>query len=500
MQCPFDRHRLLAKSPRIDALKTELAMLENELNNMEAVESHLVMQLETLQSSMQKHRSRVAQLRSDCAPIASIPNEILTAIFEAGPTTHEDREGYAMCISHVSRLWRNIALATYSLWSAIRVDCLCTGIGQLRMLELFIARSHGKPLDIAIDLVRDDDDDTWDDLCDQTETIFSLVPRWRSLRIFGNIREDVFNVLSPLRHVGAPILETFEVKIESSTGEPDNFDEPLLLFQGGAPRLTHVEIDEISITACQPPLSSLISLRLHHPPIPYDADRYRYMLAASSNLTDLQLVGNVVNTTQLYIIATSRTSSIKVPSLRSLTVSPSWSTGSFTIYSLLASLEIPSLESLTIRCCPWKNHVSEFQEVFRNYGPPLYPLLRSLTLQFADFTQPGAMWFPAVLPSITHISLIGCKSPGRFLSLLLPVPSRHHGGQADESDMFPLLSEISLAVIDMADFLIVCSIVSNRISRPITCVRFHYRDFGNIPEDNLKWLRERVQVQQVCES
>jgi hypothetical protein len=218
------------------------------------------------------------------------------------------------------------------------------------------------------------------------------------------------------------------------------------------------------------------------------------MLVASNHLTDLQLVGDVVDTGQLYMIATSPTSSIKIPTLRSLTISPSWSAGSFTIYSLLASLETPALESLTMRCCPWKNHISEFQEVFRNYGPPRFPLLRSLTLQSADFDQPGAMWFPSMLPSITHLSLIGCKSSARFLSLLLSWDDAGDEGTTsikdDDSDSvaLPLLTDICLTPMDMPDLVVICSIISDRILRrtPITCVRFQFRDFNNIPQDRLE--------------
>jgi len=503
-------HVISPLSSRMNVLKDDIARLEGEFAHMATVEDYLVMQLETLRLSMQKHQSRINQLRSDCAPIASIPNEILVAIFEAGISAYEDREEYAMCISHVSRLWRNIALATPSLWTSIHVNCECIGDGQLRMLELFTARSHRKPLDITMDLVRDDDADSWDELllCEQTDIVFPLVSRWRSLRVSGTFREEVFNVLSPLRHLYAPILEAFEVKVESSAVEPDEFDEPLLLFQRGAPRLTHVEIHEISLTACEPPLSSLTSLHLHHPPNTYDIDRYRHMLVASNHLTELQLVGDIVDTGQLYMIATSPTSSIKIPTLRSLTISPSWSAGSFTIYSLLASLETPALESLTMRCCPWKNHVSEFQEVFRNYGPPRFPLLRSLTLQFADFDQPGALWFPSVLPSITHISLIGCKSSARFLGLLLSCDAADEGllctapiKDYSDSVALPLLTDICLAPMEMPDLVVICSIVSERILRrtPITCVRFHIRDLSNIPQDRLEWLRERIQVK-ACES
>ena len=427
-----------------------------------------------------------------------------------GPPIPEDREEYAMYISHVSRLWRDVALGTHSLWNSIRVDCLYNGEGQLRMLDLFIARSHEHPLDITIDLVRDEDGYYWG-LSAQTDKIFPLLSRWRSLRVSGNIREDVFDALYPLRHVYAPVLQAFEVKIEPSASEdPDDFDGSLLLFQGGAPKLTQIEMHEISVVACQPPLSSVVSLRLYHPPSPYRIDQYRNILTASSNLTNLRLVGDIADTGQLYMAATSRMT-IRVPSLRSLTISPSWSMDSCTIYSLLASLETPLLQCLTMHCCPRKNHVSEFQEVFRNYGPPRYPLLRSLTLRSADFAQPDALWFTLALPSITHLSLIGCNSPARLLRQLLPydleLPTHKDKNYfirdrnlsvKDESRLIdlPLLRVICLSPIDLADFVVLCDIISNRVARgtPIATVQFASKDLNAIPEDKLEWMRERVRV------
>ena len=518
--------------PRANALKKDIARLENEFGLMQATERDLVIQLETLQSSMHILRSHIDQLRSDCAPVGSLPNEILVAIFEARPSKFEDREGYAMGISQVSRLWRSIALSTPSLWNSIRVDFLFAGEGQLSMLDLFIERSRKSPLDIVISLERDEDDHNWHEFWEQTEKIFPLVSRWRTLLILGQIRNDVFGALHDLDRSKAPMLELFEVRIESPIEAQTAFDEPLLLFQGGAPRLAQIEIHEISIAACQPPLSSITSLRLHHPPHPYNIAQYRGILVAANNLSDLQLFGNIINARELYAVATSRTALIRIPSLRSLVISPSWSTGPFTLYSLLASLDTPALEYLTLHCCPWQNHVSEFQEIFRNYGPPRYPLLRALTLRYADFSQPVAIWFTSMLPSITCISLIECKSSARFFSLLA---GNHRFTKVDKwadndtdsdndtddeyarkrnvieeetalvedetnSVHLPHLLGICLLSIDITGLLGLCDVISQRASRgiPIAYLQFASTEVSHIPSDKLEWLRERVRVE-VCE-
>jgi hypothetical protein len=491
---------------RTNSLMNDITKLEGELVTMAAAEQDLVIRLESLRSSMQELRFRVNHLRNHCTLIGSIPNELLGLIFESGPSAIDDGGEFAMSISQVSQRWRNIATATRSLWASIRVDYLSIGEGQFEILDMFIARSLDHPLDIAIKLGRDEDEDEeyWEGFLDQTSKIFPHVSRWRSLCISGNIREDIVDALEPLESVEAPMLEAFEVKIKSSPErEADDFGEPLLLFQGGAPKLIRIAIYEISIFSCQPPISSVVSLRLHHPPNIYDIDQYRSLLNGSSNLTDLELVGNIVDTDQLYMVALSE-EKIEIPSLRSLTISPSWSTASFTLYGLLASLDTPTLESLTLHCCPWKSDVSEFQEVFRNYGPPRYPHLQSLSLYFADFSQPVALWFTSVLPSITRIALIGCKSPARFLRLLLPSDNcviehiASFGAIQDQPNTvnLPLLRDVCLSSVHSAELDILCDMILDRISwaTSIASVQIPSKHFSSIPEERWKWLQHRVQI------
>jgi hypothetical protein len=451
-----------------------------------------------------------------------VPTEILATILDLGVAScdHEDREAHALCVSQVSRFWRDIALATPALWTAVRVDYLLTGESQLRMLDLFLKRSRECPLDITIILVRDEDDDCWDELSELTSKIFPLISRWRSLVVCARFREDVFDALEDLGDAEASILETFCVDITLSGEEEENSYEPHLLFQGGAPRLTHIEIHKVLITTCQPPLSSLVSLHLHHPPCLISIDQYRDILLASHDLANLELVGDIVDIGELYMVAVPnvpKTDMITIPSLHSLTVSPSWSASSFMLYSLLASLETPALECLVLYCCPWKDHVSVFQEVFRHSGP-WYPLLRSLTLKCAYFGEVKAMWFTLELPSITHISLINCTSSACFLALLLAGDHRpladHHGpdtntddsGQGSSSGQdlsdsvhMPLLQDIYLSVFDLEGFDILCDIISQRISRgiPIASVQFGSSALGKIPMDKVGWLQERVHVN-VC--
>ena len=255
-------------------------------------------------------------------------------------------------------------------------------------------------------------------------------------------------------------------------------------------------------------LSSLISLHLGNHHNPYDINQYRSILTASSHLTDLRLLGTIANNGELYMAATSITSLIEIPSLRTLTVAPSWSEGSRLLYSVLASLHTPALESLAVQCCVAIDHISEIQDVFRNFGPPRYPQLQSLTLQWANLSYPGPVWFPAALPSITYLSLLACESPGRLLNLLIPFEDHPIAAKIDAprnlmranygSDVagFPSLRDIYICSMDSEDLAALCHLISNRISRntPIVSVQFPPTTISKIPQDQLEWLRERVRV------
>ena len=439
-----------------------------------------------------------------------IPNEVLVEIFHAVPFTLEDRsrEEYAICLSQVSRLWREIALGTRSLWTTIHVDYLSIGDGQLSYLDLFLSRSREFPLDILIHLVRHSDDEYWEEFLPQMRKIICLISRWQSLHLFYNIEGDIHAALHPLGVVAAPVLEVFKVKYVLSSNELDDDYVPLILFGGGAPRLAHINI-EIPITACQPPLSSLISLHLRNYHNPYDIDQYRSILTASNHLTDLRLLGTIADAEELYMTAVSKTYLIEIPSLRTLTVAPSWSERSLSLYSVLASLHTPALESLAVQCCMTIDHISEFQNVFRNFEPPRYPQLRSLTLKWANLSHPGPFWFPAALPSITYLSLLSCKSPGRLLNSLIPFEGHPIAAEIDApcnlmranyaSDVadFPSLRDIYIRSMNSEDLAALCHLISNRISRntPIVSVQFPPTTISKIPQDQLEWLRERVRVE-----
>jgi hypothetical protein len=355
-------------------------------------------------------------------------------------------------------------------------------------MELFIERSRPSPLDIVIDLTRPWNHDEYTEcLPPKLDMILPLVPLWRSLSVSGNISEDMVDVCTCLGALHAPLLESFEVILEADLDDRHQFNDYALVFQGGAPRLRHVKVQGIPLASCQPPLASLFSLHLYILPEPMDIDRYRGALTASHHLSDLHLVGDVVED-QLISLTLPGSSLISAMSLRSLKIS---AVDAFALHNLLVNLESPALEHLTIVCFPRMAHVPAIADVLCRADK--YPLLKSLSLQSADFNQPGTTDIVSNLPSVTSISIRSCNSPATLLRLLhLPDP-RHPADAVN----WPLLQIVALSPVGLEELNALCAVILNRISCgcPIACVQFDPYTFRTIPSKRLQWLQERVHVE-----
>ena len=342
-------------------------------------------------SSMRDGHAHVAELSSPCA----LPTEVLLIIFHSGPSEVFEYRSYVISISQVSHHWRNITLATPSLWSFFRI-IPSPPPSQLKMMETFIDRSCSHPLSIVIDVdcfFRSDD--IMDDLYPQLNLVVPLISRWRSLFIHGSSYEDISDVCGLFGELCAPLLETFEVVNNLEEGRENYVDDHLQVFTAGAPRLSYVRIQEVSLGL--PPLTSLVSLRLHFPPKPLARNQFVRLLTASHQLRNLHISGDVLD---IHFLSSSP--AIAIPSLRSLVVVPTVDTD---LSSLLIFLECPALEHLTVGSITTHDILPVLENSFRTInGPSRYPFLQSLTLRHVKFGNWWeANWAVIMLPSITHI-------------------------------------------------------------------------------------------------
>jgi hypothetical protein len=368
------------------------------------------------------------------------------------------------------------------------------------MMETFIDRSCSHPLSIVIDV----GDDIMDDLYPQLNLVVPLISRWRSLFIHGSFYEDISDVCGLFGELCAPLLETFEVVNNSEEGRENYVDDHLQVFTAGAPRLSYVRIQGVSLGL--PPLTSLVSLRLHFPPKPLARNQFVRLLTASHQLRNLHISGDVLD---IHFLSSSP--AIEIPSLRSLVVVPTVDTD---LSSLLIFLECPALEHLTVGSITTHDILPVLENSFRTInGPSRYPFLQSLTLRHVKFGNWWeANWAVIMLPSITHIVIDSCINPEILLDRLLPRKSLKWAGESDADELdageldedsdgcgsvyWPLLQTITLSTMTPIKLKVLYRVISDRISRgiPLTCIRL---GLMRISAERLEWLHARVRIETI---
>ena len=191
------------------------------------------------------------------ALVSSLPNEILSTIFEAGHLSSPSgpsQQPFESLVSQVTTRWRRTALATPQLWTRLYIDF---GHSSHSMTEAYLSRSGALPLDLHL-TTRDASVSEFD------ETVhFSLIRRhanrWRRLRV-DPAWQNVLNQLLDILPSTVPLLECVQICSE----EVDQKDILARgIFEGGAPSLTAVGIRGIDLQCCLPPLATVTSLQLH---------------------------------------------------------------------------------------------------------------------------------------------------------------------------------------------------------------------------------------------
>jgi hypothetical protein len=229
------------------------------LNGLLARERELSSHIVEMQDSLSTVRVRIAEILNlnRTAGTYNLPNETLSAIFEAGlfetPSPSKDvRQNwylledeslgppFEILVSSVSRRWRNVALHTPRLWTVLEIDVGCS---THDLLDLYLRRSKACLLDITLlnltpttQLPLDSNAGSDPNLKECLDRLIPHVERWRKLVISNGTVRSPAAVFSALTPVCAPALETLVLNFSGSK-------RPMMdLFSGGAPRLSTVEL------------------------------------------------------------------------------------------------------------------------------------------------------------------------------------------------------------------------------------------------------------------
>ncbi|KAF8917103.1 hypothetical protein CPB85DRAFT_1215632 [Mucidula mucida] len=237
----------------------------------------------------------------------------------------EPEPPFQVLVSHVCSRWRQVSVNEPSLWTVLKFN-----VGYSPdAIKNFIERSKGLPLDIVIDASasgehyhdHDDGDEevyevtaagttlarhlSKDDTTVIFDTIIPLAQRWRLFDMQTSEYETMFYAMNRLKEVpSAPLLETLQLyqyddqseELEVGTFTPAEFREPVLLFNGNAPKLSALGLWGVHIDwdASLSFLSGLhdIELAYHFNDVRPSFATFAAMLQASPELKTLSLCGS----------------------------------------------------------------------------------------------------------------------------------------------------------------------------------------------------------------
>lgn len=210
-------------------------------------------------------------------PISTLHDEIFAMIFEAGAV--EEMVPYCtfgILVSHITRRWRNIGLATPQLWTKTwctkPIDRQIFGsmracvypAGERERFSAFLFRSRSFPIEIHIRFLckPDLDEEKWVDLL---QLICNHMDHCRHLCIKDGDDDGLPELLFQISCRPTPLLSSIELSIDEDDDFARHTQISDLSLLSGAPRLTSAKLSRIefpSLLSYLPTLQYLTSLQL----------------------------------------------------------------------------------------------------------------------------------------------------------------------------------------------------------------------------------------------
>ncbi|TFK65478.1 hypothetical protein BDN72DRAFT_195770 [Pluteus cervinus] len=211
--------------------------------------------------------------RNTYTPVYRLPPEVLTRIFSLTMQI-PNRDWYygagmfnrGVAVTRTSQHWRNVALASSSLWSHISSSY------PKPIMEEWLKRSKAAPLYVNVYCTSPRDAQLF------------LVPLHRVRELTLELTTNAWNTFSSNMSSAAPLLEFLSITLNTSP-PPEGIAEPT--FWGGFPRLRHLHLSGCSFDTESSLFTDLVSLELCNPPnkVPEQA-----LLSTLRNLPRLTLL------------------------------------------------------------------------------------------------------------------------------------------------------------------------------------------------------------------
>lgn len=231
-------------------------------STLKGTRAEVLKQLFDIRIDLERQIAVVLGFHNSFIPIAILPDEILTAIFsirmlddkfELPPTSRRDGSRAMRIVSQVCRRWREVALATPTLWANIDFDHT---FGEWK--KELLRRTKNTPLDVDIWF---DDDEGRDDHASTLEHI----GRFASLQAYvspdKNGRIKGYSLWDALRKP-TPLLRSLRISVEPVTPPihlpKQLFKEPMLNFR-------ELSLNNCYVSLSKPSLTGLTKLHVKCP-------------------------------------------------------------------------------------------------------------------------------------------------------------------------------------------------------------------------------------------
>lgn len=415
------------------------------------------------------------------APISKIPFEVLSAIFRAGALSNSNDPSscqFGLLVSHVTRVWREVALSNPYLWTKIWVNSH-RYVTNREMVESFEKRSRNLPIELYASIRFTKSVVAREHERSLFQVISILTPRLRHLGMDCTWQGCLSYVVYYLRRTAPPLLESIDINLPDHPHDGPCEDVDVKLFHE-TPSLKSVRLRGIGLQCCEPPLDTVGRLEIHDVRRGMEAPtaKFRSMLNGLKSLTHLVLC-------ELQLMPDwDHTTSIDLPSLRSLHIRPSQAyraQGS----QLLRWISAPNLETLSLE---------RFYDIdVRAIPPGTHTTVPKLVLLSTHVRMDSLTWYylGKALPGVTELVQRHGKCQS-FLGYLRDV----HRSPVPES-IWPNLESVTLFGKTKSippDAILPAVIARANAGLPLKRLGLSKASIAGIGEEDLKQLIEELGI------
>lgn len=373
--------------------RKRLSSLLRRIKQIHLAQEKLAAELEIVQAAYNA-------LYNGTAAVSSLPDEILSTIFETGHRLQASKDHFELLASHVTRHWRAVALATPEIWAKIQranyqqeLDPIAAYLRRSKTVAFDLTINIGRVCTYYADEYKEELIEEFDDMAPFCNLIAAHMGRCRRLFISPDNAWDLVRVLDFFSSSAAPILKSLHVS--PSKDQSIVYDRSHQIFAAGAPRLNTVYLASATLRACHPPLETVTALHLKG----CMKNEFRWLHDTFSGMPRLTHL-------ELHCVASSSPwppeTEIHLPTLRALRIVV-LDIGD-QLPGILAPINAPSLEVLSLdRLVFFDPRLDQFFESLALSGPPKFPVLRQLMLSLID--PPNMRNFALAFPSVTHLTI-----------------------------------------------------------------------------------------------